>query len=125
MDPGLATRVIKFTAETVGVKESNIRLETTLLGDLGLTGDDAVDFFVSYAKTFEVDLSAFRCIDHFGPECGIGLFELIALMISPIWKPKKVDPHVAANKLPITVKDLIEAAEKKRWPEKTGAPTLG
>ncbi|BDD11074.1 hypothetical protein FUAX_35060 [Fulvitalea axinellae] len=36
--------------------------------DLGLTGDDAVEFFEEYEKTFNVDMAGFNLSDYFHSE---------------------------------------------------------
>ncbi len=36
--------------------------------DLGVYGDDAMDFLVAYAKTFHVDLTQFMAADYFDGE---------------------------------------------------------
>lgn len=122
MAPGLETRVIKFIADFWSEDESKIGVKTTLLGDLGIDGDDAIEFLLSYAKSFEVDLSEFRFLDHFVEE-GMNFFEFLQLPWQLIRAWRGEDPHVIANKIPLHVQDLIEAAEQKRWPPKTGANT--
>jgi hypothetical protein len=122
MDPGLETRVIKFIADFVGVDESKIGLQTTIGDGLGVDGDDAIEFLHSYAKTFEVDLSEFRFLDHFLEE-GVTFSELLQFpwQLIRIWRGE--DTNVILNKIPLHVQDLIEAAEKKRWTPKVVTDT--
>jgi len=46
--------VIRFTAERFPVMAGRLSLETTLLGDLRVDGDDAVDFLTAFSKNFGV-----------------------------------------------------------------------
>jgi len=93
------------------VKVARVQNGTTLLGDLGIGGDDADDFFVEFHRQFDVDLSAFDLSRHFGSE---GL---------PIWGPiywlvllcRQGSPEERARLEPISVADLITAAKCGKW----------
>lgn len=50
------------------LKKKEINRETKLVSDLKITGDDADDFFVAFAKEFDVDVSGFKIGDYFGDE---------------------------------------------------------
>jgi hypothetical protein len=56
MEASLQERVLAFVSEQTGVKGEKIRLETTLSRDLGIEGDDAVEFFEKFRTKFAVDL---------------------------------------------------------------------
>lgn len=58
------------------VKDELITRDTSIEDDLGLTGDDAVDFLIAYSKTFDVDVTKFMAADYFGPERSVVLSEL-------------------------------------------------
>lgn len=117
-----------------------------LLDDLGLDGDDAVEFFDAYAETFSVDLTPLhaRWRDHFGPEgfplsFGLGMVLVgttvsvpLILMGLPEWLVFALGMTAAFGWLiglrawplargprlvPITVSDLIHAARIGRWPD--------
>ncbi len=69
---------------------------TTRLGeDLGMDGDDAVDFFEDFAETFRVDLADMRWDRHFGPE---GCNPLIYLW-PPfwVWRARTASRHRRAS----------------------------
>lgn len=114
--------------------------------DLGLDGDDAVDFFEAYGDAFSVDLAPLHrhWREHFGPEgfslsYGLGLVLigatagfLIALTGLPKWAASGLGVAAAFGWLiglrawplprgkapiPITVSDLIHAARIGRWPD--------
>jgi acyl carrier protein len=113
MSSALEQRVKEFVAMERATAVGTITLDTTLLGDLGVDGADGWELIEAFGKEFEVDLSEFDASKHFGPEAGafpplffIQLFREFIL---------KQDPHSIAGVSPITVQDLVDAAEKKRW----------
>jgi acyl carrier protein len=70
MDASLQERVLAFVFEQTGVKREKIHLETTLSGDLGVEGDDAVEFFEEFRTEFAVELQELGrdWSLYFGPE---------------------------------------------------------
>ena len=56
MEAPLQERVLAFVSEQTGVKPERIRPATTLSRDLGIEGDDAVEFFERFHTKFAVDL---------------------------------------------------------------------
>lgn len=54
-----------------------INISTRLFHDLGLTGDDAVDFFIAFNKEFNVDISNFDLYKYFSKEGGVNLIPLL------------------------------------------------
>jgi len=70
MDASLQERVLAFVSEQTGVKREKIHLETTLSGDLGVEGDDAVEFFEEFRTEFAVELQELGrdWSFYFGPE---------------------------------------------------------
>jgi acyl carrier protein len=56
MSSVIADRVYALVAEDRGVKRSKLTPDTTLSYDLGLEGDDAVEFFQNFRQEFSVDL---------------------------------------------------------------------
>ncbi len=94
--------------------EANVSLEkvtenSTLLVDLKVDGDDAWEVFEQCHDKFKLDLTDFDFNQHFRSEpCFKGLVYLYRKM-------KYHDEHIAANKIPITVKQLISACKKGKW----------
>jgi len=68
VDDHLSARVLAFTARQLGYNIEKVGLESRLLEDLGLDGDDAGEFFQAFAQEFAVDLHDFSLSRHFGPE---------------------------------------------------------
>jgi hypothetical protein len=63
-------RVFSFVAEKTGVKREHLSAATALSRDIGMEGDDAVEFFEAFGREFAVDLKLLHqnwsC--YFGPE---------------------------------------------------------
>jgi hypothetical protein len=107
----LPEQVIAFVAAQSGVNQNDLRGTTTLLSDLGIDGDDADDFFTAFAATFIVDLSCLSLSAHFGPE---GLpFSWPLHWLRYLFA--RGTPEQKAGLAPITVADLIKAAQLGRW----------
>jgi acyl carrier protein len=62
--------VFDFVAKERGIKREKLKLSDWLLVDLGMDGDDAVEFFDKFEKQFEVDLTYLQehWNEYFGPE---------------------------------------------------------
>jgi acyl carrier protein len=57
MADDLEERIRHFVSETGRVPPTDVTSATTLTDELGIDGDDAVEFFQAFEKEFEVDLS--------------------------------------------------------------------
>jgi acyl carrier protein len=81
--------VFDFVAAQRGMKREKLKLSDQLLVDLGMDGDDAVEFFEKFEKKFEVNLTYLQehWSEYFGPEgiAGSGplLFGILAMI--PGW----------------------------------------
>jgi len=53
----LQSRVLALVSEATGTKLEKLKPTTTLSGDLGMGGDDAVEFFEKFGSEFTVDLT--------------------------------------------------------------------
>jgi Protein of unknown function (DUF1493) len=82
-----------------------IENHTVLQTDLGMDGDDAVEFFAEFFEKFGIDSSRFHFADHFGPEQPPSPLTLFRGIFA---KPKR-KPAL------ITVKNLIDAANTNVW----------
>ena len=141
--PDVAADVIAIVAEERGRKSSEIKLSHRLLDDLGMDGDDAVDFFTGLKRRYNVDLNVLdREWDrHFGPE-GLQTWILLPVLAFPVWVGlvgMHVEPIQAAlvfpvalvsagclfirarNRrrrrpyIPVTVKDVADAVSSGSW----------
>ena len=139
----IEAEIVGLIAHERGLPSHKVTLSSRLLHDLGMDGDDAVEFFREFEERYDADLATLyeHWDRHFGPE-GLGspttflvmlvlLFlplPLIPLGISPalvwgaeiaavlLWHwPVKQWP-LKDKTIPVTVEDVIVAAETKRWP---------
>jgi acyl carrier protein len=140
--PELEKRIIEFAASQTGLDPAKIRLDSRLLHDLGMDGDDAVEFFENFSREFGVDITVLNedWDRHFGPEGGASPILLIVCGLSvgfgvivhsevpavPFWVGNilflvptlyilwKINP-VSPRIVPITIRDLISAVRVGRW----------
>jgi hypothetical protein len=101
-DRDITSNVMKFVACYVRIKTENLSLETDLMTDLGIDGDDAIEFIDSFGKEFNIDFSGFDSNKYFGSEAGFN--PLVFL-----FKRKKI--------FPLKIKLLVQAARRKEWLE--------
>jgi hypothetical protein len=105
-DHELLTGLESFLRRETGTHRLGIRPDTDLVRDLGVDGSDGVDLMRKYGENFQVDMSAFRLGDHFGPEASFNPF---AIFFPSWWRRRRV-------LRPLLVQDLIGAARAGRWP---------
>ena len=98
----LVQEVIRFIAEYFRRPSGKLSQKTTLQKDLGVDGDDAVDFLNSFSERFGVSFSRFEFHRYFSNESGV---DLIGLFVSRGF-PTFVD---------IAIEDLVRAAEQREW----------
>ena len=105
----LENEILELVSRESGVPISKISLNSTLLGDIGLDGDDAWEVFESCHEKHGLDLTNFEFQRHFRNEpCFKGFIYLFR-------KLKHKDEHIAAKKEAITVARLIESCESGKW----------
>lgn len=69
--------VIDFVCERRRVPREFVTADTSLSWDLGLDGDEAIEFLEEYSERFSVDVSHFEIGKFFGPEgCNPFLFPI-------------------------------------------------
>ena len=100
----LESKVIAFVTRELGVSEGRVRLSTRIGRDLGVDGDDGLEFIVRFGEMFSVNLAAFKPPDYFGPE-GFSPLRLL----SPRWWRER------GKHKDITVQDLLDAARAGAW----------
>ncbi|MDH4384856.1 MAG: DUF1493 family protein [Caulobacter sp.] len=144
LDPQLTKEVIGILAEERCLRPEKLNLTDRLLDDLGMDGDDAVEFFAAFEAKFQIDLSQQydHWDHHFGPEgfglAWVGLIPLtlfgwaglIKLGVHPYWAVSNIPLGVVlityliirdrrrAARCPyiaVTVTDLIDAVSAGRW----------
>jgi hypothetical protein len=113
MDTDLETMVKAFVARERATKVEHLTLDLTLFGDLGTDGDDGWELIEDFGKEFDVDLSGFDPAKHFGPECGPDLGTFFVWFVEEVLQRR--DPHEVWGLHPITIRDLVKAAEQQHW----------
>lgn len=105
-DPRIEEKVKALVAQQTGVRIEELSLQTELGKELGIDGDDAVEFFEKFSEEFQVDLSTFQFDKYFGPEASFDpvLWLVSILSGTPI---RKLEP--------VSIQDLVSAAKAKRW----------
>lgn len=97
----------EFIQREWSVGSGELSRETTLEDDLGITGDDGVEFIDKFSEEFEVDFpDDFDYSKYFGPE-GLDLVGVI--------KRAFIKKELRETTIPITLGQLEEAMVKKEW----------
>ena len=68
MSNELLAAIKEFTEEEAGRSSADITESTCLERDLGIYGDDAVEYIIAFGKAFKVDVSRFMAADYFSGE---------------------------------------------------------
>ena len=98
-------QVKSLLVEELGAKREKLHPNARIMHDLGADGMDGWDLMERFRERFAVDMSEFQFGRHFGPE-GCDPFTLLYCLVFDRDKLKYV---------PITVNDLVEAAERGKW----------
>jgi acyl carrier protein len=79
----IEARLTKWIAESLRVAPENISMSTSVNLDLGVDGDDGVDFIRSFGGRFGVDVSDFPYSRYFGPEASdpFGFFRTVLRLL--------------------------------------------
>jgi acyl carrier protein len=104
MADGIRERVIRFLADQLGIEANRFRAETRLFHDLGCDGDDAAELVEHFTRTFDVTLTNFSLARHFGSEAA---YNPLVYLYMRLRRPERL------RKVPLTVADLVAAAEVK------------
>ena len=110
-EPQLLKDVIAFVAEYRNEPESRLIADTSVNGDLGVDGDDGLEFLQAFSARFAVDLSAFPYDKYFGPEASatpLSFIEAITLRLTT-GRWSKLSP--------LTLGQLAEAVGRGSWIE--------
>ena len=140
----LEERIVKFIVQETSIKAKKVHLDSRLAQDIGMDGDDAVEFFEKFHKQFQVELDVLgsHWDEHFLPEgggpslgcmvvIGVGVVAggllheafkwipawagMIVLVALFCWIYGKFFGEPQEEKIPITVQDLVEAASSGTW----------
>ena len=99
-----------FISKYWSVPVNRLNHNTKLEDDLGITGDDAVEFFEKFSKEFNIDLSALDLRKYFESE-GVGLINFSSIF----GRQKKVKRSLHE----ITIADLENILKVGKWVDPT------
>ena len=105
--------VFQMLADKMGVKLKDLRLDRSVNCDIGMDGDDAVEFFEDFGQRFQVDLTPLgeEWDEYFVPEgvnFGFDTGEILTLFTARA-------PRKHQKTLPLLLSRVVEAAEKGYW----------
>ncbi len=139
------SEVLDLVAHERGLPREKVQLSDRLLQDLGMDGDDAVDFFNSVHERFGTDLTHLHehWREHFGLEgfsCWNGLVIIpaaiiggvvvgsaglstflgvaitVALLVAWLWMMRRWGPPDRI--VPVTVEEVVTAVKAGSWPSR-------
>ena len=99
-------QIRQFVSGALSVKPERLNPETRIGHDLGVDGDDGVEFMQAFAVHFGVDLADFERSQHFGPEAGCNPLYLLYYYLFAGARSKFV---------PITLADLVHSVQEEKW----------
>ena len=112
MDAVVSKELVDFIRRECGISEAvEISAQTGMQRDLGVYGDDAIEFLVAYGAHFHVDVTEFRAADYFGGEGWDILGVLLGLLRLGAWLPAN------QTRKELTVGHLLRGIEAKRLNE--------
>lgn len=117
MNDKVFEEVIGFIITERGKYRFPLTSETRLLEDLGIDGDDAVEFFEAFQEKFQVDLSDLNLGKYFNDE-GLDILGILTFFRKIFSKEKKLfidkkDQYNAIDSLKI--RDLEQCKRIGRW----------
>jgi len=104
----LEKEVRTFLSDFCSIPEKKININSDIVHDLKIEGDDAAELMDSFSKRFIVNLSTFDLSEYFVSESAFNPIRALCLLF--YGKKKKLKN--------IYVYDLINAAKVKKWTTK-------
>ncbi len=108
MNSEIFNNVKRFTIDQAAAGENDITENALLETDLGIYGDDAIEYVIAFGKEFNVDVSRFMAADYFSPEGGFKLPPGIIKFFGGKKKPRQKE---------LTIKHLMKAVIAGRLDE--------
>ena len=115
MNMELLNDVIAFVAEYWEEPKNRLFAETSINIDLGMDGDDGVEFMQAFSRRFAVDLERFPHDNYFGVEAAATPLSIIVSMIRWLTTSR------STNLSPLILRQLAVAVEKGSWVAESGA----
>jgi acyl carrier protein len=80
MNQELFNKVKEFAVNQAAVEENEVTESASIEDDLGVYGDDAVEFIIAFGKKFNVDVSKFMAAEYFSAEGDVILPAIIRFL---------------------------------------------
>lgn len=109
-------RLAALVSAHSGVPVAELTLETRLLEDLGMDGDDGVEFLAAFAEEFGVDIGAVAPLNYFNDEHAFtGYATLVPVMarLSPAFRARA--RRAARGLRALRLRDLVASARAGHW----------
>lgn len=118
----IKAQVVELLSEIRQYPKEKIRMDTSIVDDLGVAGDDADELFLAFDEKFGSDSSVLDFERFFGHE-GMWPWEAALMTLVLPWgliralfgKPFAEETKEEIN---MRVSDLVDAAVSKRWSKK-------
>jgi acyl carrier protein len=99
-----------------GVPTAEITLETRLVEDLGMDGDDGHELLETFANEFGVDMSRMASLNYFSDEgAGLPIPSLVPLLSCISSRFRGYVRNAARGRRELTVRNLVASARAQRW----------
>lgn len=79
----------EFVVEQSAVDDVEITRQTSIANELGVSGDDAIEFILAYSKLFNVDVSGFMAAEYFGAEGGLSFSYFSEILFGKVLQRNK------------------------------------
>jgi len=103
IESDLEEKLIAWVVQETSFDRSRVNLKSGLANDIGLDGDDAVEFMTRYAQAFNVDMTSFVFHDYFNNEAA---WSPLAVVLAPFQKKEKKS---------LLISDLLDCAKTHTW----------
>lgn len=98
--------VVEYIAKEFNLNKSKLNLETSLMSDIGLDGDDVLDFLLGFFEEFGIEYEQTNYRNFIPTEGGFVFSTLLSLFT--LFKRKR-------DRNEIFVRDLVISLAKKKW----------
>jgi acyl carrier protein len=117
-------RVCGLVSGQSGTPEAEITLETRLVEDLGIDGDDGDELLQAFAHEFGVDMSSMDPLNYFGDErTGLPAPSLVPLASFLIPGFRASVRHATRGRRALSVRSLVASARARHWLTPEQRPT--
>jgi len=98
-----------LVSEFCAIKKKKLTPEAALYWDLGIYGDDAIEFMEAFFNKYDIDYTGFCFDKYFLPE------DSVRQLFHRLFNSRESSKY-----LPITLQHLFEVAKAKKWFEVSG-----